>query len=38
MNINYDLREREAKKPGQQNPGRGGRTDDTKSTQTKKKF
>ena len=38
MNIYYDPRDREAKKPGQQNPGRDHRTDDIKSTQTRKNF
>ena len=38
MNINYDPRDWEAKKPGQQNPGPNGITDDTKSTQTRKKL
>ena len=38
MNINYEPWDREAKKPGQQNPGRDRKTDDAKSTQTRKKL
>ena len=38
MNINYDPRDLEAKKPCQQNPGRNGITDNTKNTQTRKNF